>query len=333
MPEDIPLEHALVSRSIQQAQIKVEGFNFDLRKQVVEYDDVMNKQREIVYRLRKRILERSFTEEGLETADTKDLKEEIMDKIRGEIKNLVAIHAPEGYSEKELESIMIGFSEIIPFDNTSQSQIKKQLSKLSQPEEITELLMKIVNDIYEQREKTLGEEMAGQIERFVYLSTIDHLWIDHLTAMDHLREGIGLRGYAQKDPLVEYKKEAFDMFERLVNQIDYEIVRKVFRIQVVQQPAVSLERAKEEKKEIAQPTPETVPQGTKPAPAKSKKGDLSDFARAMSALPVSAAAAAGKTTPVVNAQKIGRNDPCPCGATREDGTSKKYKHCCYPKFG
>jgi preprotein translocase subunit SecA len=313
MPEEIPLEHAMVSRAIEQAQVKVEGFNFDMRKQVVEYDDVMNKQREIIYKLRKKVLEKSFSEEGVVSEDTRDLKAELLDKIKTEFANLVNLYSPEGYSQPEYEKMVLGVSEIIPFDDASQEKIRKQISQMKSAAEIIEFLSRLSDDIYSQREKTFGSAITRQIERFSYLSTIDHLWIEHLTAIDDLRDGIGLRGYAQKDPLVEYKKEAFGMFERLINQIDYEVVRKIFRIQVVAPPAVSLKQAEEKRGQLAQPQPETQP------------GDLSAFAQAMGGLPT--AETVPGNAPVVNPNKVGRNDPCPCGS------GKKYKKCCYPKYG
>ncbi|RJR24348.1 preprotein translocase subunit SecA [Candidatus Microgenomates bacterium] len=299
MPEDVPLEHSIVSRSIEQAQVKVEGFNFDLRKQVVEYDDVMNRQREIIYKMRKRVLERGVIGNGEESIDT--LKDDLLEKIEREISNLVLMYSPEGYSEPEYEKIVVSFNEIIPFDTSSQERIKSQVSKLKTPEEVTGFLSKLVKDLYEQREKTYGEQTSRDIEKYVYISTIDKLWVDHLTAVDDLRNGIGLRGYAQKDPLVEYKKEAFEMFERLVNQIDYEVVRKIFRIQVVSQPqTISLENSTEKR-------------GSAPLP--NGKTNFSEEEERP------------KTRPIVSGQKVGRNDPCPCGS------GKKYKKCCYPKYG
>jgi len=304
MEEDVPLEHGMVSRAIEQAQVKVEGFNFDMRKQVVEYDDVMNKQREIIYSLRKKALEAS--QQSATAGEDKQviLKEEILKKIEAEISNLVAVYSPEGYSEPEYEKIILEFIEIVPFDNKSQEELKTQISKYKEREGIIGFLLKIVRDLYENREKTLGEEIARQIERYVYLSTIDHLWIDHLTAVDDLRDGIGLRGYAQRDPLVEYKKEAFEMFEKLIYQVDYEVVRKIFRVQVMaQQPAVSLGRATE---------------GRGKGSGHTKTDDL----------PTTVG------TQPVTSHSVGRNDPCPCGAVDpQTGKPKKYKHCCYPKFG
>jgi len=305
LPEDVPLEHPMVSRAIEQAQIKVEGFNFDMRKQVVEYDDVINKQREIIYKLRRRILE---TAESRPSANSEKkeqtgsgLKGEILEKINNEISNMVDMYSPEGYSQPEYEKIIHEFCEIIPFDQRSAEDLKKKISELKTAEEIKDFLQKIVQEIYEQREKSLGEEISRQIERFVFLSTLDKLWIDHLTAMDNLREGIGLRGYAQKDPLVEYKKEAFEMFERLINQIDYEVIRKIFRIQVVAQPqTVSLDKAVEKRK---------------------------DFNLTPTSNLASSSVPSGQPTQPVRSAKIGRNDLCWCGS------GKKWKKCHYPDPG
>jgi len=313
MPEDIPLEHPMVSRSIEQAQVKVEGFNFDMRKRVVEYDDVMNKQREIIYKMRKKILVGSSQPSAISTENGKDLKQEILDEVNEEIANMVAMYSPEGYTEPEYEKIILGICEMVPFDEKSQYQIKTQISKLNpstssgltlsevervkSQNEIDEFLQKMIAGIYEQREKAVGEEVVREMERFVYLTTIDKLWMDHLDAVDDLREGIGLRGYAQRDPLVEYKAEAFQMFERLVQQIKYEVVRKIFRIGVAVRPQPQMPKnIVEEKKDIFAPQTNTKP--------------LSP-----------------STKPVVGGQKVGRNDPCPCGS------GKKYKKCCYPKYG
>jgi len=293
MPEDIPLEHPMVSRSIEQAQIKVEGFNFDLRKRLVEYDDVLNKQREIIYKMRRRVLEMSGGE---------DLKSEILQEIKNEIANLVAMYSPEGYTNPEYEKIILGLCEIVPFDEKSQYQLKSQTSKLKSQNEVENFLQKLVSDIYEQREKALGNGVVREIEKFVYLSTIDKLWVNHLDAIDDLREGIGLRGYAQRDPLVEYKSEAFQMFERLTQQIKYEVARKIFRIGVAVRP-----------------------QQKKPTNIVEERKDIFGTSQSQSSQ--------AQARPIISGQKVGRNDPCPCGATKPDGTPKKYKHCCYPKYG
>ncbi|MDP3726732.1 MAG: preprotein translocase subunit SecA, partial [bacterium] len=170
MPEDVPLQHPLVSKAIEQAQVKVEGFNFDIRKHLVEYDDVLNKQREIIYKMRRKILEAS------------DEKQTILGKIQNSISTLVAIRTQEAYEEgtSESEKIVVEFSTIIPFDEASQKQLAKQLEQLRELNEKNEFLSKLALDIYEKREEQTGKEIMRQIERFVMLSVIDNFWMDHL---------------------------------------------------------------------------------------------------------------------------------------------------------
>ncbi|MCJ7792815.1 MAG: preprotein translocase subunit SecA [Candidatus Marinimicrobia bacterium] len=287
LPEDQPIEHQMVSKAIEQAQTKVEGFNFDMRKRVVEYDDVMNKQREIIYEKRQEILQTAGKTDG-------ELKKEILEKMLGEVDNLLTLYAPEGISQIEYDQIMPGFGEILPFDTNSQGRLKSQLEEIKEPEKIKEFLKKLVSDAYESREKQVGETNMRQIESFVYLRTIDRIWVDHLDAMDDLREGVGLRGYGQKDPLVEYKKEAFASFERLLGSIDHDLVRQIFRVQ------------------IGPPRPQPQPIRTN-IDAQDKMGLTPEPKQASQAVP--------------QKKKIGRNDPCPCGS------NKKYKKCCYPKYG
>jgi len=223
MPEDTPIQHPLVSRAIAQAQGKVEGHNFDIRKHLVEYDDVLNKQREIIYQRRRKVLE------------GKDLKDEIVSKISDAISNLVLSFDPttENYSLKIAE----GFSTIIPFDEESIKQIGKQLDVLPNQNEKISFLQNLAVDLYKKREEELGNLMRD-VEKFVMLSVIDKFWMDHLDTIENLRQGIGLRGYGQKDPLVEYKNEAFRLFETLILSIDDEIVHTIYKIQVQQAPHV-----------------------------------------------------------------------------------------------
>ncbi|HUV42596.1 MAG TPA: preprotein translocase subunit SecA [Patescibacteria group bacterium] len=286
LPEDQPIEHSMVSKAIEQAQTKVEGFNFDMRKRVVEYDDVMNRQREIIYKKRQEILKAADKSNG-------ELKKEIQEKMISNLDNLVALYTPEGIVEIEYEQIVTGFCEILPFDTNSQGKLKVQLKDLKDPEKIKDLLKKLAKDAYESREKQIGSEMMRQLERFVYLRTIDRLWVDHLDAMDDLREGVGLRGYGQKDPLVEYKKEAFTSFERLLDSIDHDLIRQIFRVQ------------------IGQPQPQRQPIQTN-IDTKDNMGLTAQPQQAKQAIP--------------RKKKVGRNDPCPCGS------NKKYKKCCYPKY-
>ncbi|MBI2032313.1 MAG: preprotein translocase subunit SecA [Candidatus Levybacteria bacterium] len=290
MPEEVPLEHPIVSRAIEQAQIKVEGFNFDSRKRVVEYDDVLNKQREIIYKRRR---------EALEVSGGKSLKEEILEKLNAGIANMVIGSLVEEESEGRIERIVSQFTTIIPFDEESQKQLIKQLEQLSSDERKIEFLQKLVEDLYSKREEDLGEDNMRQIERFAVLSSIDSLWTDHLDAIGNLREGIGLRGYAQKDPLVEYKNEAFSMFEQLINAIDDETTHRIFRIQLAGQ-------IHEHKHLEEHPAGEGEVSEKAPKPAVSEKKQI--------------ASAGGK-------KKLGRNDPCPCGS------GKKWKKCHYPELG
>ncbi|HUS60192.1 MAG TPA: preprotein translocase subunit SecA [Nevskiaceae bacterium] len=293
IPEDQPIEHKMVSKAIEQAQVKVEGFNFDMRKRVVEYDDVMNKQREIIYQKRGQILQ--------EVQKDGKLKEEIKEKLVMATTNLVTMHAPEGFTKIEYSQITNGFCEILPLDGNSQGRLKKQLQKFKEPEKLTSFLTGLLFKAYDEREKQFGVEAMRQLERIVFLQTIDRLWVDHLDAMDDLREGVSLRGYAQQDPLVEYKKEAFASFEGLMGKIDYEVARRIFRMQFVQQPL----RPQQIQTNIdAQDGIGLTSQPTQARPVGARKK-----------------------------KKIGRNDPCWCGKTDASGKPVKWKKCHYPDPG
>lgn len=235
MPEDVPLEHPLISKSIENAQVKVEGFNFDSRKHLVEYDDVLNKQREIIYGLRRKVLENSSPDN--KKGESYSLKVDVVGRINQKITSIINLETGSNdHTESLNEKIVDDFATIIPFDEPSKGQLVKQLQQVHTADEKTEMLIKIANDLYDQREKQLGESISRQVEKFVMLSVIDNLWMNHLDAMDNLRGGIGLRGYAQKDPLVEYKNEGYRMFEQLMGGIDDEIVHRIYKIQVQNTP-------------------------------------------------------------------------------------------------
>jgi len=300
MPENIPLEHAMVSKAIQQAQVKVEGFNFDARKRVVEYDDVMNKQREIIYRRREKVLRMKIK--------SKQLKEKIIDNLETEIKAIIEANTnSEGkINDKKL---LAEFVTLVPFDSQSQQEIKKSLKKYKKPQKITPFLQKIIEKTYQSREKQLGKETMRKIERFVTLSVIDKLWMEHLDAMANLKEGIGLRGYAQRDPVVEYKKEAFTMFEKLVDNISWEINHRILRVQPIHREAESV-------------IPENIQTNIDNKDgiglqaqrfADQTQQNNSDF------VPMKKAVA--KNRDPNTGEKIGRNDPCWCGS------GKKFKKC------
>ncbi len=289
MPEDVPLQHPLVSRAIEQAQIKVEGYNFDIRKHLVDYDDVLNKQREIIYKNRQSVLH---------IEDPKSLREELQEKIHASIAATVSMYS-DNYAESS-PSIQIAekFGTIVPFDETSLKQIETQLEQITSMEEKITFLNNLADDIYKTREKQTGEELMEQVERYVELSVIDNLWMDHLDAIENLRQGIGLRGYGQKDPLVEYKNEAFKMFEQLINGIDDEIVHRIYKIQVQEPP------------EVHQQHTHMVAQ----AAGSNIASEVSTGAKNSSV----------ETLSTSSKKKLGRNDPCWCGS------GKKYKKCHYP---
>ncbi len=272
MPEDVPLSHPLVSRAIEQAQVKVEGFNFDIRKHLVEYDDVLNKQRQIVYVRRRNILESTKNEE-------EKIKTETVEKIDNAIDTFVTTQT--GLHEDNLnEKIVADFTTIIPFDEASQNQLITQLEQQKSTGAKSDFLKKVAADIYDKREENIGKELARQIEKFVSLSVIDMFWMDHLDAIENLRQGIGLRGYGQKDPLVEYKNEAYTMFEKLISAIDDEIVHRIYKIQIQQTPHTHVETKENT-------PPEEVSQ-KKPEPIRKDSN-----------------------------KKLGRNDPCWCGSGKK----------------
>ncbi|MEK9180767.1 MAG: SEC-C metal-binding domain-containing protein, partial [Patescibacteria group bacterium] len=218
VPDDMPIEHGLVSRVIESAQKKIEGLNFDVRKHVLEFDDVMNKHREVVYRVRNRVL------------DVKtNLKQEILAKIYKEIENVIISNTAGSQSEWNLKEIYETLTSIFPFERDS-------AQKFDAPQVYIDHYTKLAREIYEAREKKFGEPAARQIEKLVMLQSIDSLWMEHLDTMDHLRDSVRLRGYAQRDPLIEYKREGFQMFQRLLSEIDKAIVYTIYKVELTNAP-------------------------------------------------------------------------------------------------
>ncbi|MGI8420037.1 MAG: preprotein translocase subunit SecA [Candidatus Levyibacteriota bacterium] len=319
MPEDVPLEHALVSKSIENAQVKVEGFNFDTRKHLVEYDDVLNKQREIIYGRRRKILEQPLDE-------TSTLKDDMRGKVHAAIGSLVelTISNHETGSETLNEEIMKGLVMIIPFDEPSQQQLVKQLEQYHNADEKIEYLTKLSDDIYDKREEQLGASMARQIEKHVMLSVIDNLWMNHLDAIDNLRQGIGLRGYAQRDPLVEYKNEAFRMFEQLVWTIDDEIVHRIYKVQVQQAPTANPPHGASG--HIHDTQTHTHADGSVHSGALHPEAAPTAPARKMITNTPESEISESKSKASDTKPKLSRNDPCWCGS------GKKWKKCHYPNI-
>ncbi len=317
MPEDVPVEHGLVSRAIEGAQKKVEGHNFDARKNTVEYDDVMNQQRQIIYEVRKKVLETAESKEAI-------LKDEILEKIEKEISAFVTVNSAEGIDTKK---IIEEFTTVAPLDDESKKGLQKQISSFSTTDEITNFLTQLAGQFYGEREQKVGAETARQMEVFVYLNTIDTLWIEHLDTMDDLRSGIGLRGYAQRDPLIEYKREGFELFEKLIAEVDFEIVHRIFKVALQQQPQVPVEPLIEKSIEIRPKVDISIEQETadeRPSSVMEESQDSVTKVTIEKDGVVSEQVYGGQGQLTKTHGKIGRNDPCWCGS------GKKYKKCHFP---
>ncbi len=294
MEEDVPIESNMVSKAIESAQTKVEGHNFDIRKHLVEYDDVMNTHRDVIYRERQKILEGA------------DLKSNILDMVREEITELVELHAPDRYPDQwDLETVLAEVGAIVKLPSSFNVRAFEELTH----DEILEKLLAHAEEAYERREVELGPEVTRTVERLLMLRTIDSLWVEHLTAMDEMRQGIGLRAYGQSDPLVAYKREAHDMWGQLLANIRRQMTHSIYHVELSQrpQPAPAPVAAEGRGAEVA------AGDGAQPAAA---EGDgARREARELAAPAVRQPVLAGR------ARKIGRNEPCPCGS------GKKYKKC------
>jgi preprotein translocase subunit SecA len=265
LPDDTPIQHSLITRSLEQAQKRVESQNFDIRKHLVEYDDVANRQREFIYGKRRLSM----------TADS--LKEEFLDYFNDEAETIVSMATNIETGDFDQKKFVELAKTVLPIDRKNEERIDT-----SDKEKAEKELKKIFVEGYDKKEKEIGMELARILEKALYLRTIDMLWVDHIDAMERLREGIGLRGYGQKDPLIEYKNESYKMFQKLLGAIQSEIVGNFFKVTITQNPA---------------PT-EVQENGNQ----KDNEQEKKRIER--------------KTT-----DKIGRNDPCPCGS------GKKYKKC------
>jgi preprotein translocase subunit SecA len=311
MEEGVPIEHGMVTRAIERAQKQVEAQNFSVRKHLLEYDDVMNKQRESVYKLRREVLEghihltedEVFDSRGYFLALAEDLLEEQVERFAG------GQLEPD---ERDFEALTREVSRIFGIDP---AEIDKLNIADRGADDITDATWALVKASYEEKEKLLPTEILRRVERDVMLQIVDAQWKDHLYSLDHLKEGIGLRGYGQRDPLVEYKKESFALFQDMKVRIEEEIVRYLSWLRPVS-------------------TTEARPVARRAAPIIMNKPAVSS--PAFGAQPTSAAPMGGAAEPPRPARtggddvvktfrreepKVGRNDPCPCGS------GKKYKKC------
>ncbi len=294
MPENAPISHPMVTKMIKQIQVKVEGFNYDMRKSLVEFDDIVNKQREIIYSRRQDILK------NFQNSPEK-LKERVFEIVDEEIQSIWNMSLDPETMKPDYRKLIIGFCEIIPIEDKDRRKKLEDGVRGKEEDKAIEWLIDKFKEYYAQREEVLGDEASRDIEKSVLLYTIDNLWVDHLTALESLKEGVRLRGYGQRDPLVEYRKESYEMFQDLLAKIEHHVARRIMRVEVgIKQPTGQVQEGRGKMIKPDQPQPE---QGGKPQP----KGK--------------------KIEPIVSDQPSpGRNDPCPCGS------GKKYKKCCYPKY-
>jgi len=272
LDEDQPIEARLLSNAIESAQKKIEGINFQRRKNVLQFDDVMNRQREIIYTERARVL------------NGENLRDHIMKMIDNSAEYITGLYCsesdiPENWDLKGLVSY--AESVLLPPGTLDLSSIDMETVTAS---DLRELIAGKARELYEQQEKEFGEELFRELERRVLLRTVDEKWMDHIDAMDQLKHGIGLRAYGQRDPVIEYKREGFEMFDEMIRSIQHDTVKMLLRIRK--------ENVTVRREQVAKPT--TASHGDDGV-RKPKKRDT---------------------------EKVGRNDPCPCGS------GKKYKKCC-----
>ena len=320
MEEGVPIEHKMVTNAIARAQKQVEAQNFSVRKHLLEYDDVMNKQRESVYSLRRELLEGQIKLTEEEAVDSREylmtLAEELLDDTA---ENYAGQETdPE---QRDYEGLKTAVADIYGVDVSDLETIP--IEGLN-PEEISDALWPPILTKYERKEALLPKEILRRVERDIMLQIVDSQWKDHLYSLDHLKEGIGLRGYGQKDPLVEYKKESFALFSAMKDRIEEEIVRYLWRLT----PVIGEEGA-EPPAPVRQPAPRRPPQltlsGPSQAPAPSPFGAIRSggSASAVAEPPRPARTGGDDTIKQVKREepKVGRNDPCPCGS------GKKFKKC------
>ena len=269
--ENMPIEMGMISKAVENAQKRVEGRHFSIRKHVLQYDDVMNTQREIIYKQRREVL------------DGENLKEQIQKMMHSVVEEVVSTHETEEGIDKE--GLRTESKAILDLDLTDLNDNSHGL--------IEELSDQVIKK-YETKEKEIGEKELRELERVVMLKVVDQKWMDHIDAMDELKDGIGLRAYGQKDPVALYKIEGFDMFEQMTNDIKIDVVKILTHITGIQ---------KTERKQTVKITGEGLKQeGKTPVPNKSQNAP---------------------NTPIKKqGPQVGRNDQCPCGS------GKKYKNCC-----
>jgi preprotein translocase subunit SecA len=296
LPEDQPIENKMISKSIESAQGKIEGHNFDIRKHVLDYDDVMNKQREVIYKKRRDLLEKN------------DIRNDILEILSDEVDAIVSAHTSiEDEDQWNVEEIAEEMNGII---GLADDGLHKKLLDIKRSRDfanssdkrnrLSSYLFELLKEKYIEKENEFSPGIMRQVEKAVYLRTIDSFWMDHLEQLDYLRNSIGLRGYGQRDPLIEYKKEAFTLFQNLLGTISHTVSTAIFKIQTV----VPMSYRSMKDQNLQYKGGESKQQFDNGQ----KTGDEKQTSAALK--------------PIVNKNEVGRNEPCPCGS------GKKYKKCC-----
>ncbi len=311
VPDDVPLENPLVSRSIESAQKKVEGRNFDIRRHVVQYDDVMNKHREIMYKRRQKILLKIAETEGQividdkeKSADETSLHADVLVSMKNEVAGIVDTHTTDEDSEHW------SMTTILDLIGTLHPQLKtaipmETLKKVAEREQLSDMLITLVTSFYEKKCSLYPQDVVRRAEQIITLQSIDAHWMNHIDTMAHLREQVAFSGYAQRDPLIEYQDQGFQLFQKLLINIDTAIVRGLLQVDFSQfgpQAIVQMDQEEQKAEEKLQTNEEQIE----------------------GALQMLGAGQQGKTAPkkqIVKTEEVGRNDPCPCGS------GKKYKKC------
>ena len=317
MEEDVPIESRLITRRIAAAQKAVEAQNFAARKHLLEYDDVMNKQRQAVYGMRRKLLE------------GQDQRERVLEMIDGIVGAFVDARCPERAHPDAWDLAAMQTDVLTQFGVKIHPRELAGMNRVEMEDSVRETLRKR----YQEKEELVGVEVLRETERIIMLNVIDNQWKDNLLSMDHLKEGIGLQGYGQKDPLIEYKKESFKMFQEMMDRIEDETIRFIFYLQVGEdagpgaQPILPFSGDDEDEEEEREHEVVAAVSTEQRRAAQSSIEDLTRSIerkkeRELAAMQFGGGDASTSQQPIIKGAKVGRNDPCPCGS------GKKYKKCC-----
>ena len=300
LPDDMPIENRLITRSIESAQKRVEGHNFDTRKHLLEYDDVMNKHREIIYARRLKILK------------SDDLREDILELMKKEAEDIALAHtSSQNRSEWDLSGIAGVINALLPHE-TKDVDVQ-DFEKLDKSEDIIEYLTNVLRTEHRLKEESLPDpSLLREVEKSILLRVVDTLWMEHIDAMTNLRESVSLRGYGQRDPLIEYKQDSYVMLKKLLASIQHNVINTLFKVQInIQMPTEILSKSKIDPNKLQTNADDIDSSVTEPH----RNFDSSPMGRVAERM-------TADTSVQEDGPKVGRNEPCPCGS------EKKYKKCC-----